>query len=157
MRGPTLPFAPMKTYYSILVDFREMKKRKRNISLSFSFSLSVLSSFSPFLLLLFSFLSFFFLFILFIFFKFVMCPSFVQVRFCTETIYLLSIHFILNELSSSHFPTSEIFVKISSLKSLTTYNPENRKNILIVSEFYETFLGHQISRDEFNGAVHFFI
>ena len=35
--------------------------------------------------------------------------------------------FILNELSPSHFLTSGIFVKISSLKSLTVYHPENRK------------------------------
>ena len=33
----------------------------------------------------------------------------------------------LNELSPNHFLTSEIFVKISSLKSLATYHPENRK------------------------------
>ena len=52
---------------------------------------------------------------------------FIRVRFCPETIYLFSIHFILNELSSSHFPTSEIFIKISSLKLLTTYHPENLK------------------------------
>ena len=48
----------------------------------------------------------------------------------------------LNELSSSYFLTSNIFVKISSLESLVTYHPENRKNIPTVSEFDETFLGH---------------
>ena len=52
---------------------------------------------------------------------------FIQIPFYPETIYFLSVHFILNELSSSHFPTSEIFVKISSLKSLATYHLENRK------------------------------
>ena len=51
-------------------------------------------------------------------------------------------NFFLNELSSSHFLTFEIFVKISSLKSLATYHPENRKNILLVLEFDETFLGN---------------
>ena len=44
------------------------------------------------------------------------------------------------KLSSSHFLTSEIFIKISSLESLTTYHPENRKNIPTVSEFNEIFL-----------------
>ena len=74
-----------------------------------------------------------------------------------RTIYLFSIQFILNELSSSHFPTSETFVKISSLESLATYHPENRKNIPTVLEFDETFLSHWISRDESNGAVRFVI
>ena len=32
------------------------------------------------------------------------------------------VQFILNVLSSSHFPTFEIFVKISSLESLATYH-----------------------------------
>ena len=41
---------------------------------------------------------------------------------------LFSVHSILNELSPNHFLTFEIFVKISSLESLTTYHPENRKN-----------------------------
>ena len=52
---------------------------------------------------------------------------FIQIHFYPETIYFLLVHFILNELISSHFLTSEIFVKISSLKSLATYHPENRK------------------------------
>ena len=51
-------------------------------------------------------------------------------------------NFFLNELSSSHFLPSEIFVKISSLKSLMAYHPENREIIPLVSEFDETFLGH---------------
>ena len=37
------------------------------------------------------------------------------------------VHFILNELNPSHFLTSEIFIKILSLKLLTTYHLENRK------------------------------
>ena len=52
---------------------------------------------------------------------------FIRVCFYFETIYFFSIHFILNELSPSLFLTSEIFVKISSLKSLATYCPENCK------------------------------
>ena len=59
-----------------------------------------------------------------------------------KKIIYFSVHFILNELISIHFLTSEIFVKISSLKSLMTYHPKNRKNIPFVSEFDETFLGH---------------
>ena len=53
--------------------------------------------------------------------------GFIRVCFYSETIYFFSVHFILNELSASHFLTSEIFVKILSLKSLTTYYLENRK------------------------------
>ena len=70
------------------------------------------------------------------------CPSLIQVRFYPEIIYFFSVQFSLNELSSSHFLTSEIFVKISSLESLTTHHPENSKNIPTVSEFNKTFLGH---------------
>ena len=86
-----------------------------------------------------------------------MCPSLIRVRFCPETIYFFSVLFILTELSSSHFLTSEIFIKISFRESLATYDLENRKNILTVSEFNETFLGHWISRDEFNDIVRFVI
>ena len=86
-----------------------------------------------------------------------MCPSLIRVRFFPEKFYFFSVQFILNELSSSHFLTSEIFVKISSLKSLMTYHLENRKNIPTVSEFDETFLGHWILRDESNDAIHFVI
>ena len=50
--------------------------------------------------------------------------------------------FILNELSSSHFPTFEIFIKILFLESLMIYHLENRKNIHIVSEFDEISVGH---------------
>ena len=71
-----------------------------------------------------------------------MCLSLIRVRFCPEIIYLILVQVILNELSSSYTLTSEIFVKISSMESLTTYYPENRKNIPTVSEFDETFLGH---------------
>ena len=71
-----------------------------------------------------------------------MCPSLIRINFCPEIIYFFSVQFILNELSSSHFPTSEIFVKISSLELLATYHLENRKNIQIVSEFDEISLGH---------------
>ena len=70
------------------------------------------------------------------------CPYLIWVRFCPETIYFFSVQFILNELNSNNFLTSDIFVKISSLESLATYHPENHKNILTVSKFDETFLGH---------------
>ena len=71
---------------------------------------------------------------------FSMCLSLIQVRFCPETIYLFSIQFILNELNSRDFLTFEIFVKISSLKSLATYPSKTHKKILIVSKFNEIFL-----------------
>ena len=86
-----------------------------------------------------------------------MCPSLIQVCFLPEIIYFFLVHFILNELSSSHFLTSQISVKISSLESLTTYHPENRKNIPIISKFDEAFLGHYILQDKVNGAVRFII
>ena len=86
-----------------------------------------------------------------------MCPSLIRVYFYPETIYLFSVQFIFNELSSSYFLTFEIFIKISSLESLVTYHPENRKNILNVSKFDETFLGHWISRDKSNDAIRFVI
>ena len=70
------------------------------------------------------------------------CPSLIRVRFYPEIIYFFLVQFSLNELSSSHFPTSEIFEKILSLESLMIYHPENLKNIPTVSEFNETFLGH---------------
>ena len=69
-----------------------------------------------------------------------------------KTIYLFSIQFILNELSPSHFLTFEIFVKISSLKSLTAYHPENCKifhlsqnstKLFLVTRFHETNLTAQ--------------
>ena len=71
-----------------------------------------------------------------------MCASLIKICFYLKTIYLFSIQFILNELNSSHFLTSDIFVKISSLESLANYHSETRKKILIVSEFDKIFLGH---------------
>ena len=52
---------------------------------------------------------------------------FIRIRFYPEKFYFFSVQFILNELNPSHFLTSKIFVKISSLKSLTIYHPKNRK------------------------------
>ena len=75
-----------------------------------------------------------------------MCPYLIRVRFYPETIYLFSVQFILNEISSSHFLTFKIFVKILSMELLETYHLENSKNISIVSEFDETF-------GESNGAI----
>ena len=86
-----------------------------------------------------------------------MCLSLIWVDFYPKTTYFFSVQFILNELSLNHFPTSEIFVKILSLESLTTFHPENRKSIPTISEFDETFIGHWISRDESDGAVRFVI
>ena len=65
---------------------------------------------------------------------------------------------ILNQLNPSNFLTSEIFVKISSLKSLTTYHPENSKifrlsqnltKLFWVTKFRETNLtGQFVSSSE---------
>ena len=151
MCGPTLPFAPTKTYGLISINLRE--KRKTFFSF-FSLSLSAHSLCSPSLPFL---LTFLFLFILFFLIwihgsRCAMCPSLIWVRFLSKTIYFFLVQVILNELSSSHFLTSEIFFKISSLKSLTTYHPENCKIFSVVSkvneifsvvsEFNEFFLGH---------------
>ena len=130
MRGPTLPFASTKTYSPISIN---LKEKLELLSLKFFFSLlSRTLSVSSFLFILF----------------FIhgshcaMCLSLIWVRFRSETVYLFPVQFILNELSSSHFLTSEILVKISSLESLATYHPENRKNIPTVLEFDITFSGH---------------
>ena len=108
----------------IFVDLRDKQRKKTNKISSLSLHASLLRHFPLFLFdfCSFSFLSFFFLFIYLL--KFSMCPSLFRVCFCFKTIYLFSIHFILTELSSSHFPTSEIFVKIPFLKSLVTYHPK---------------------------------
>ena len=131
MRGPTLPFAPTKTYDPIFIDIKENRRKKKKISSISILALPFLPKSPPFD---------FYLFISDFFFT--MCLSLIRVRFCPEEIYLFSIQFILNELRSSHFLTSEIFVKISSLESLATYHLETRKKVLIVSEFDEIFLGY---------------
>ena len=138
MRGPTLPFATTKTYGPISIDLREKRRKKK---IFFSLSLYMLSPTPPTVVF------FFFFFYFYVFFSIIIIWIYdsnwlIGVHFCPETIYFFSIQFILNELSSSHFLTYEIFVKISSLKSFTAYHPENRKNILLVLEFDETFLGH---------------
>ena len=155
MHGPTLPFTPMKTYSPIFVD---LINKLEILSLKCIFSL--LSRTLPVCLPKCGPVYLTFLFPSLIFFSFfrnsfsfffliwthgshcAMCPSLIRVRFCPEALYFFSVQFILTELSSSHFLTFKIFVKISSLESLATYHLENRKNILIVSEFDETFLGH---------------
>ena len=77
---------------------------------------------------------------------------FIRVRFCPKIFYFFSVHFILNELSPSHFLTSEIFIKISSLKSLVIYHPEIRKifrlsqnlmKLFRITRFYKTNLTAQ--------------
>ena len=137
MRGPTLSFAPTKTYGPISVNLREKLKL---ISLKLFFSL--LSRILPFAAKMWpSFFDFpFFLipFIFFLFLFFLNLDTWLTLRhvsithsglFLPKTIYFSSVQFILTELSSSHFMTFEIFVKISSLELLATYYLENRKNI----------------------------
>ena len=112
---------------SLRSDFRRSKREtKRRI---FFFSLSILRTLSvppPHFSFILTFIYLFIFIIFFIFFLFVMCRSLIRVRFYPETIYLFSVQFILNELNLSNFPSSEIFVKISSLESLAAYHQENR-------------------------------
>ena len=106
-------------------DFRrsekEAKRRKnKNKILSFSPRSPSVPSDLPFI----------FLFLIYYYYYYFWIHGsycFFRVRFYPVTICFVSVHFILNELSPSHFLTFEIFVKISSLKSLATYYPENRK------------------------------
>ena len=56
-----------------------------------------------------------------------------------KIIYFVLVYFILNELSSSHFLTFEIFIKISSLESLVTYHPKNRKNFHLSQNLTKLF------------------
>ena len=62
-------------------------------------------------------------------------------RFYLKTIYFFSVQFILIELGPNHFLTFEIFVKISSLKSLTP-PPIKFVKIQTISKFDEPFSGH---------------
>ena len=139
MRRSTLPFTPIKTYDPISVNLRKKQKKEKKTFLPLSFSSRSLSP-AAFLL---SFVFFIFSFFLLLLLLFWIYGSyyFIRIRLYSKIIFFL-VHFILNKLSPSHFLTSKIFVKISSLKSLTTYHPENRKNISLVSEFDETFLSH---------------
>ena len=105
---------------------REENKNKK----TFLFSLTLRLSLSLPEPTLFSFLLFLFVFILFILLLLLLfwihgSYYFSRIRFYPEIIYFFSVHFILNELSPSHFLTSEIFIKISYLKSLAIYHPEN--------------------------------
>ena len=107
----------MKTYGSISADLRK-KRREEKKKLS---HLTHLLPSSP------SHLAFIHLLLLLLLFWKHGSYFFIRVCFWLETIYFFLVHFILNELSPRHFLTSEIFIKISSLKSLTAYHSENRK------------------------------
>ena len=102
--------------------------------------------------------SFFFILILFYFIIIIIIiwrhSSYCLIRVCfyPKNFYFFLAHFIFNELSSIHFLTSEIFVNISSLKSLMTYHPENRQifrlyqnstKLFWVTRFLETNLTDQ--------------
>ena len=161
MLEPTLPVTPTKTYGPISVDLRDKRKNLFSIfSLSLSLSLSLFYLFSrPSLpvssfLSLFDFLFFFFFFLIWIHGSHcAICPSLIQVHFCPETIYLFLVQFILNELSLSHFLTSEIFIKISSLTSLATYYPKNSDCLII----RRNFSGSLDFARRIYGAIHFVI
>ena len=104
------------------------KKNKKKI-----LSLYALFSHMPFffaVLFFFSFLSFIYLLFLFLLLYYYLNTWFILFYsdpFLPRNNLFFSVHFILNELSPSHFLTFEIFVQISSLKSLVTYYSENRK------------------------------
>ena len=104
MRGPTLPFSPMKTYGPIFINLRE---KLELLSLEILF----LSPLTPTLRLDFPFYFSYFFLIWIHGSHCARCPSLIWVRFYLETIYFFSVQFILNELSSSHFLTSEDFHK----------------------------------------------
>ena len=123
----------MKTYGPIFVDLKHKQKEKK--IKYFLSRLSRLCPSSPFFfsfdfILLFYFIILFLLLLLYYYYYyliFIVHIALFESVFCPEKIYFFSVHFILNKLNPSHFLTSEIFVKISFLKSLTTYHPENRK------------------------------
>ena len=122
----------MKTCGQIFVDLKKKKRREEKLKINHltdALSLSNPKMASFFFYFCLSLFVLFFIIILIIILLFDIYSSycFIRIRFCPEKIYFFSVHFILNELNPSHFLTYEIFVKISSLKSLMTYHPENRK------------------------------
>ena len=158
MCGPTLPLTPTKTHDPISVDLREKRIFFSFLSLSLS-PLTVFNSSSFFFLIRlylfsFSFLSFLFFFLFFLNFGHMdhIAPcvhhSFGSISTQKKN-YLFSIQFILTELSSSHFLTSEIFVKISFLESLAVITQkivkifrlyQNSTKLFWVTRFRETNL-----------------
>ena len=106
---------------------KETKRRKIKIKISLLHALSLPSSVSTLLFILFLFIILLLLLLLLLLFWILDSYCFILVHFYPENIYFFSVHFILNELSPSHFLTSDIFVKISSMQSLTAHHPENRK------------------------------
>ena len=122
MSTPTLSLDPTQDDHSSSIDLIKNVEPFSSLSL-FSVSLSTCSCQKrPF---------FFFLFSIHLSYlcgpRCATCPFQSRVHFCPKMIYLFSVQFILNEFSSSHFVTSEIFIKISSLESLATHHPENHK------------------------------
>ena len=112
----------MKTYCSIFIDLRKNQREKNKIFLSLSTRLPLRSPFS--ILTFIHFFSFIIIIIIILNTWFILLHS---GPFLPSNNLIFLVHFILNELSPSHFLTSDIFVQISSLKSLVTYHPENRK------------------------------
>ena len=133
MRGSTLPSVPTKTYDSISVNLKEKQKNKNKNKISHSNVLPLPSFFLLFFFYFRFYLLFFYYYYFYIIIRIHGSYCLIQIHFCLEIIYFFSVQFILNELSSSHFLTFEIFVKISSLKSLTTY-PQKIVKILCLSQ-----------------------
>ena len=112
----------MKTYGPISVDLRKKRREEKYKNLpppSLSIHVVIPLFVCPFFIFIFFLLLLLFGYIAYItLFESVSAPNF---------FYFFSIQFILIELNSNHFLTFEIFVKISSLKSLATNHPEIRK------------------------------
>ena len=119
----------MKTYGLISVNLREKRREEKNKQISLTsrsnshVRLHPLDIFRFFILFI---IIIIIIIILLLFDYMAHIASFESIS-SPKKFYLFSVHFILNERNSSPFLTSEIFVKISSLKSLTVYHSENRK------------------------------
>ena len=107
---------------------KKRRKENKNKKIKRSASLSCLIGYMrPIFFLFYILILFYFIIIIIIILWIHSSYYFIRVHFYLENFYFFSVHFILNELSPHHFLTSEIFVQISSLKSLVTYHPENHK------------------------------
>ena len=128
---------------------KKLKKKKNSLSTLFLSAEQMPSQFFFTFILFFVFIYYYYYYYLLLLFLlyFWIYDSycFIQVRFCPEIIYFFLVHFILNEFSPSHFPTSEIFVKISSLELLTTYHPKNRKNFRLSQNLMKFFWVNRFS------------
>ena len=139
----------MKTYGPISVNLIK-KQGEEKIKNLFSLSRTLCFTVSCFFLFIFFFSNYYSYYYYYYLDNRFYCP--IRVHFYPGNFYFFSVHFIVNELKSSHFLASEIFVKISPLKSLTIDHPEIRKifrqfhnstKFFLVTRFHETNLTAQ--------------